>query len=111
MAKATAQTSNLQAEELISSWPVTRQSLRTAQQPTHRLDYPHIELASRFVPELLEGFGRRPLGPVALGPVGPANHHVVGVHHRHYARSERYLIPFEPIGVTASVRALVVMPD
>src|SRR5215213_9642942 len=97
MAKATAQTSNLQAEELISSWRVTRRCLRIAQQPPHRLDYPHIELASRFVPELLEGFGGRTLGPVALGPVEPANHHVVGVNHRHYARSERYLLPFETI--------------
>src|SRR5215211_8577466 len=90
---------------------ISRRSLRIAQQPPHRLDYPHIELASRFVPELLEGFCGRPLGPVALGPVGPAKHHVVGVNHRHYARSERYLISLEPIGVTASVRTLVVMPD
>src|ERR687894_1514517 len=95
----------------MGSWRVSRRSLRTAQQPTHRLDYPHIELVSRFVPELLEGFGGRPLGPVALGPVGPANHHVVGVHHRHNTRSERYLLSFEPIGVTATVRTLVVMPD
>src|SRR5215212_901506 len=95
----------------MSSWRVSRGCLRIAQQPPHRLDYPHIELASRFVPELLEGFGRRTLGPGALEPVGPAKHHVVGVHHRHYARSERYLISFEPIGVTASVRTLVVMPD
>src|SRR5215208_5663730 len=95
----------------MSSWRVTRRCLRIAQQPTHRLDYPNIELASRFVPELLEGFRGRPLGPVALGPVGSANHHVVGVNHRHYARPERYLISFEPIWVTASVRTLVVMPD
>src|SRR5215207_9608842 len=95
----------------MSSWRVTRRCLRIAQQPTHRLDYPHIVLASRFVPELLEGFGGRTLGPVALGPVGPAKHHVVSVHHRHYARSERYLISFEPIGITASIWTLVVMPD
>src|SRR5215207_6085707 len=95
----------------MSSWRVSRRCLRIAQQPSHRLDYLHIELASRSAPELLEGFGRRTLGPVALGPVGPANHHVVGVNHRHYARPERYLIPFKPIGVTASVRTLVVMPD
>src|SRR5215212_1021780 len=95
----------------MSSWRVSRRCLRIAQQPPHRLDHPHIELVSRFVPELLEGFCRRPLGPVALGPVGPANHHVVGVNHRHYARPERYLISLEPIWVTASVRTLVVMPD
>src|SRR5215213_11009999 len=95
----------------MSSWRVSRRCLRIAQQPTHRLDYPHIELASRFTPELLEGFRGRTLGPVALGPEGSANHHVVGVNHRHYARSERYLISFAPIGVTASVRTLVVMPD
>src|SRR5215210_8680371 len=95
----------------MSSWRVPRRCLRIAQQPPQRLDHPHIELASRFAPELLEGFRGRTLGPVALGPVGPAKHHVVGVHHRHYARSERYLISFEPIGVTSSVRALVVMPD
>src|SRR5215208_3384412 len=95
----------------MSSWRVTRRCLRIAQQPPHRLDHPNIELASRFAPELLEGFGGRLLGPVALGPVGPAKHHVVGVHHRHYARSERCLIPLEPIGVTASVWKLVVMPD
>src|SRR5215211_1982957 len=95
----------------MSSWRVTRRCLRIAQQPPHRLDHPHIELASRFAPELLEGLGRRTLGPVALGPVGPANHYVVGVNHRHYARPERYLISFEPIWVTASIRTLVVMPD
>src|SRR5215208_4635578 len=96
----------------MSSWRVTRRCLRIAQQPPHRLDHPHIELASRFAPELLEGFGGRPLGPVALGPVGSAKHHVVGVNHRHYARPERYLISsFEPIWVTASVRTLVVMLD
>src|SRR5215210_8024635 len=97
--------------KLISSRRVTRRSLRIPKQPPQRLDHPHIELASRFAPELLEGFGGRTLGPIAFGPVGPAKHHVVGVHHRHYARSERYLISFEPIGVTATVRALVVMPD
>src|SRR5215212_12130528 len=90
---------------------VSRRWLRIAQQAPHRLDHPHIELASRFVPELLEGFGGRPLGPVALGPEGSAKHHVVGVNYRYYARSERYLISFEPIWVTASVRTLVVMPD
>src|SRR5215212_8821811 len=95
----------------MSSWRVTRRYLRIAKQPPHRLDYPNIELASRFAPELLEGFRGRTLGPVAFGPVGPAKHHVVGVHHRHYARTQGYLIPFEPIGVTASVRTLVVMPD
>src|SRR5215211_3260434 len=94
------------------SWQVTRGCLRIAQQPPHRLDHPPIELASRFAPELPERFGGRTLGPpVALGPVGPAKHHVVGVHHRHYARPERYLLSFEPIGVTASVWTLVVMPD
>src|SRR3954471_13356526 len=102
---------NLQAEKLMSSRRLTRRYLRIAQQPPHRLDYPNIELASRFVPELLEGFGGRTLGPVALGPVGPAKHHVVGVHHRHYTRTQGYLISFEPVGVTASVRTLVVMPD
>src|SRR5215213_7928133 len=95
----------------MSSWRVSRRCLRMPQQPPQRLDHPNIELASRFAPELLEGFCGRTLGPVAFGPVGPAKHHVVGVHHRHYARSERYLIPFEPIRVTASVRTLVVMPD
>src|SRR5215210_2678140 len=95
----------------MSSRRVTRRYLRIAQQPPQRLDHPNIELVSRFVPKLLEGFRGRTLGPVALGPVGPAKHHVVGVHHRHYARSERYLISFEPIGVTSSVRTLVVMPD
>src|SRR5215212_4538773 len=97
--------------ELDSSRRVTRRYLRIAQQPPHRLDHPNIELASRFVPELLERFCGRTLGPVAFGPVGPAKHHVVGVNHRHYARTQGYLIPFEPIRVTASVRTLVVMPD
>src|SRR5215213_7693242 len=95
----------------MSSWRVSQRCLRIAQQPTHRLDHPHIELAARFTPELMEGFRGRPLGPVALGPVGSANHHVVGVNHRHYARPERYIIHFKPIGVTPSVRTLVVMPD
>src|SRR5215213_1046746 len=96
----------------MSSWLLTRRCLRSPRQPPHRLDHPPIELASRFAPELPERFGGRTLGPpVALGPVGPAKHHVVGVHRRHYARPERYLLTFEPIGVTASVRTLVVMPD
>src|SRR5215211_8483438 len=94
----------------MSSWRVSQRCLRIAQQPPHRLDHPHIELAARFTPELMEGFRGRPLGPVALGPVGPAKHHVVGVNHRHYTRPERYLISFESIWVTASVRTLVVIP-
>src|SRR5215211_4507607 len=119
MAKATAQTSKQKTKQkkLMSSRRVTRRCLWIPQQPLHRLDHPHIELASRFATELLEGFRRRTLGPVAVvpvavRPVGPApKHHVVGVHRRHNARPERYLIPFKPIGVTASVRTLVVMPD
>src|SRR5215216_4166892 len=114
MAKATAQTSKQKTKQkkLMSSRRVTRRCLWIPQQPLHRLGHPHIELASRFTPELLEGFRRRTLGPVAVGPIGPApKHNVVGVNRRHYARSERYLISFKLIGVTASVRALVVMPD
>ena len=39
--------------DLKGSRRVTRRCLRIAQQPTHRLDHPHIELAARFAPELL----------------------------------------------------------
>src|SRR5215212_10529973 len=113
MAKATHKVPSRKLNrKLMSLRGVSRRCLRIPQQPLHRLDHPHIELASRFAPELLEGFGRRTLGPVAVGPIGSApKHNVVGVNRRHYARSERYLIPFKLIGVTASVRALVVMPD
>src|SRR5215211_427150 len=66
--------------KLKSTRRVARRGLRLAQRPPHRLDDPHIELASRFTRELLEGFRGRTLGPVALRPVGPApKHNVVGV--------------------------------
>src|SRR5215212_7157876 len=113
MAKATHKVPSRKLNrKLMSLRGVSRRCLRIPQQPLHRLDHPHIELASRFAPELLEGFRRRTLWPVAVGPIGSApKHNVVGVNRRHYACPERYLISLEPIGVTASVRTLVVMLD
>src|SRR5829696_8096584 len=105
---------SLLTEALKSSRRVGRRCLRIAQHSPQHLDHTHIELTPRLTCQLLEGFRRRTLGPVALGtvPVVPApKHHVVGVHRRHYARSKRDLLPFETIGVTSSVRALVVVPD
>src|SRR5215204_5644354 len=103
---------NPRSRYLKNSWRISRRCLWSLQPPPKRLDHPWIELTPRLTFQLLQSFRRRTLSPEAFGLVEPApKHHVVGVRHCDYARSERYLLPFELIGVTGSVQALVVMPD
>src|SRR3712207_6548531 len=85
----------------------TRRSLLSHCYLRQSRHYLRIELASRSARELPDGFLWR-----ATSPVGSAvNHHIIGICGGHYSRRERYLLCLEPVGVAATVVALVVVPD